>query len=137
MHKLFVIRFFVSQQIQNNMKTNLKSLLASANVALVSCSVAEAKEKLNDKSYAFIDVREKQELESEGQIPGAINIPRGMLEFQLDANSPYYNHVFDEDKSFVFYCKSGGRSALAAHRAVEMGLNNVVNMAGGFLEWNK
>lgn len=117
------------------MKTNLKILLAKANASVESYTTQEAKSEVGNQNVIFIDVREKQELETEGQIPSAINIPRGMLEFTLDANSPYYNDIFSTGKSFIFYCKSGGRSVLAAQRAVEMGLENVKNLQGGFMTW--
>jgi rhodanese-related sulfurtransferase len=119
------------------MHTNLKVLLAKANESIPSISATEAKNELHNENFVFIDVREKLELTSDGEIPGAIHIPRGMLEFNLDANSPYYKEVFDLDKNFIFVCKSGGRSALAAKTASDMGLQNVINMSGGILEWNK
>jgi len=118
------------------MKANLKSLMENANAMVESCNSAEAKSKLGHEHYLFIDVREKEELEVDGQVPGALHIPRGMLEFTLDPNSPYYNHIFGGNKTFIFYCKSGGRSLLAAQRAIEMGLKNVKNLEGGFLSWN-
>ena len=119
------------------MKSNLKTLLESANALVESYDSAEAKSKVGHEQFIFIDVREKEELETEGKVPGALHIPRGMLEFTLDPNSPYYNNIFEVNKTFIFYCKSGGRSVLAAQRAVEMGLKNVRNLEGGFLGWNK
>ena len=119
------------------MNTNLKTLLTNANAEIASCNVTEARKKLENENYVFIDVRDKTELETDGVFPKAINIPRGMLEFNLDVNSPYYNEVFNKEKHFIFVCKSGGRSALASKTAQDMGLKNVINMIGGFLEWNK
>jgi rhodanese-related sulfurtransferase len=60
-----------------------------------------------------------------------------MLEFYLDPQSPYHKNEFDADKEFIFYCKSGGRSALAAQRAQQMGLQNVVHLQGGFNAWKE
>ena len=117
------------------MKTDLKTLLANAQAEISSFTVEEAKTKLNNHDYIFIDVREKAELETEGAVPGSIHIPRGMLEFCIDKSSPYHNPVFESDKNFIFYCKSGSRSLLAAQRATEMGLSKVINMAGGFMAW--
>ncbi len=117
------------------MKTNLKTLLADAQAEVNSYTVEEAKTKLGNPDYVFVDVREKAELENEGSIPGAVHIPRGMLEFCLEPSSPYYNPVFESGKNFIFYCKSGGRSVLSAQRAIEMGLPKVTHMEGGYLAW--
>lgn len=119
------------------MNTNLKILLENANANITTCNVTEAKENLDNKNYVFIDVRDQVELKGEEVIPNAINISRGMLEFNLDPNSPYYNEVFSEEKIFVFFCKKGARSALATKTAKEMGLKNAINMTGGLQEWDK
>mgnify|MGYP005989252579 CR=1 FL=1 len=119
------------------MSTNLKVLLAKANELISSINVVEAKKELHNENYVFIDVREKLELTSDGEIPGAIHIPRGMLEFYLDSNSPYYKEIFSLNKKFIFVCKSGGRSVLAAKTATDMGLKNAINLSGGILEWKK
>ncbi len=93
---------------------------------------------MKNENYVFIDVRDKIELKTDGKlIPEAVNISRGMLEFNLDTNTPYYNEIFNEDKHFIFVCKSGGRSILAAKTAQDMGLKNVINMTGGLIEWNR
>ena len=71
----------------------------------------------------------------EGKIPGAVHASRGLLEFRIDPTSPLHDPVFATAKQFVFYCGTGGRSVLAAQRANEMGIGQVVNMAGGFAAW--
>lgn len=119
------------------MKTDLKSLLENAKAHVPSFTVEEARTKLDDDDYVFIDVREQLEFENDGAIPGSVNVPRGMLEFILDQSTPYYNPIFESSKNFIFYCKSGGRSLLASQRALQMGLSNVWNMEGGFLSWNQ
>jgi rhodanese-related sulfurtransferase len=60
-----------------------------------------------------------------------------MLEFWIDPESPYAKPVFQQDKTFVFYCASGWRSALAAATAQEMGLSPVCHIAGGFTAWKE
>ena len=85
----------------------------------------------------FVDLRDVRELEREGVIPGAFHCPRGMLEFWLDPDSPYYKDVFAPGKEFVFYCNAGWRSALAADTAQQMGLEHVAEMDGGFTAWKK
>ena len=119
------------------MQKDLKQLLLEANQRITQISVEEALNKVQDDRFTFIDVRDLNELENDGKIPGAVHISRGMLEYNIDEASPYYNEVFKSGKNYVFYCKSGGRSALAASRASEMGVKNILNLTGGFINWKK
>jgi rhodanese-related sulfurtransferase len=68
-------------------------------------------------------------------IPGAFHCPRGLLEFWIDPESPYFKDVFGSGKEFVFYCNGAWRSALAADTAQAMGLERVTEMDGGFAAW--
>ncbi|OEC35244.1 Rhodanese-related sulfurtransferase [Pseudomonas cuatrocienegasensis] len=79
----------------------------------------------------LIDVREADEFHA-GHIPGAINIPRGLLEFKL-SNDPALSA---RDINLVLYCKNSGRSALAACTLQEMGYLKVLSIAGGFEAWS-
>mgnify|MGYP001603907399 CR=1 FL=1 len=72
-----------------------------------------------------------------GLIAGAIASSRGMLEFHIDPESAAHKPAFNQDKTYVFYCASGGRSALAAVVAIDMGLAPVVNLTGGVGAWEK
>ncbi|MGH8274019.1 MAG: rhodanese-like domain-containing protein [Gammaproteobacteria bacterium] len=119
------------------MKKGIKDLLAEATAQIKICEVEEARNLLGGNNVVFIDVRDEQELRSDGKLPGAVHASRGMLEFYIDAGSPYHKDVFDQDKEFVFYCKSGGRSALAAQRAKEMGIQRATSMNGGFKAWTE
>lgn len=80
----------------------------------------------------LIDIRDIRELEKTGKIKGAKHMPRGMLEFWLDPESPYYKKDITPDKTKVLYCASNWRSALAALTIQEMGFNNVSHIKGGF-----
>lgn len=119
------------------MRKGIKDLLAEANGSVKSYSVEEVKGLLDDEDVVFIDVRDEAEVRDMGKLPGAVHASRGMLEFYIDGSSPYHMDVFDSGKELVFYCKSGGRSALAAHRAQEMGVERVASMTGGMLAWNE
>ena len=119
------------------MKKTVKEYLADANKEVKLYDVAKAIELLDREDVLFIDVRDEPELTVDGKIPGAIHASRGMLEFYIDPQSPYHKEEFSSDKSFVFYCKSSGRSALAAKMAQEMGLQNVAHIAGGFNSWKE
>ena len=119
------------------MRKTVKELLADANKGVKAYEVAEAIALLGREDTLFIDVRDEPELMNEGKIPGAIHASRGMLEFYIDPQSPYHKEEFDSDKELIFYCKSSGRSALAAQRAQEMGLPNVAHITGGFNSWKE
>ncbi|MGR3760217.1 rhodanese-like domain-containing protein [Roseobacteraceae bacterium NS-SX3] len=115
----------------------VKSLLAEANAMVDTMPIAEALQKAQDESYVFVDLRDIRELQRSGMIPGAFSCPRGMLEFWIDPESPYHKPVFNQDKTYVFYCASAWRSALSARTAMEMGLRPVLHLEGGFTEWVK
>ncbi len=114
-----------------------KALLAEANASVRTLSVEEAKALHGTRDVVFVDLRDPRELEREGKMPGAFHCPRGMLEFWIDPESPYAKPVFQEDKTFIFFCAGGWRSALAAKTAQEMGLKPVAHVEGGFGAWKK
>lgn len=76
----------------------------------------------------FVDLRDSAELECDGKIPGAVHVTRGMLEFARDPTLPYHHPAFSSGKHVIFYCASGGRSALAADTAQQMGLHHVSHL---------
>ncbi len=84
-----------------------------------------------------VDIRDAPELEATGRIPGAVHVPRGMLEFRADPTSPYHQEGFDPDQRVILHCASGGRSAMAAVRLKEMGYTNVAHLDGGFKAWSE
>ena len=112
-----------------------KQLLEEANAAINALEPGDAVKRLGDETTLFVDLRDPRELAREGKIPGAFHCPRGMLEFWIDPDSPYHKPVFAQAKSFLFYCASGWRSALAAKAAQEMGLSPVAHLKGGFTAW--
>ncbi|MEX5599499.1 rhodanese-like domain-containing protein [Pseudophaeobacter sp. C1-32P7] len=118
-----------------NITKGIKALLAEANAMVDTMSVEDAKEKAQDESYVFVDLRDIRELQRSGMIPGAFSCPRGMLEFWIDPDSPYHKPIFNQDKTYVFYCASAWRSALSARTAMEMGLSPVMHLEGGFTKW--
>lgn len=114
-----------------------KQLVAEATARIHTLSLAEAAAKLHDGDVVFVDIRDPRELEREGMIPGAFPATRGMLEFWVDPASPYYKDIFSQDKQFVLYCGSGWRSALAAATLVDMGMDRVAHVEGGFSAWKQ
>ncbi len=116
------------------LKKGFKDLLAEANAVIDVISVHEAREQVQAADVTFIDLRESAEL-AQGTIPGAAHIPRGLLEFVADPESPMHNPAFDPAKQLVLFCASGGRSALATKTLKEMGFPKVANLVGGFQAW--
>jgi rhodanese-related sulfurtransferase len=115
----------------------VKQLVAEANAEIETISQDDAKKLLDDENVMFVDIRDVRELERDGMIPGAFHAPRGMIEFWVDPDSPYYKDVFGSGKKFVLYCASAWRSALATKALKEMGLSPIAHLDGGFSAWKK
>lgn len=115
----------------------IKAMVAEANAQIRTIPVDEAVKLLDRDDHVFIDLRDVRELHRDGKIPGAFSCPRGMLEFWIDPDSPYHKEVFNQDKTYVFYCASAWRSALSTKVAQEMGLSPVAHIEGGFSAWKK
>ena len=115
-----------------NIKSS-KELVDDANQSIKIMSAEQVKDAYEKKEVTLIDVRDIRELWKEGTIKDAIHIPRGMLEFWMDPQSPYYQEKkIGEIKNIVLFCALGFRSALATKSLKEMGFNNVANASGGF-----
>jgi rhodanese-related sulfurtransferase len=113
-----------------------KQLLDEARRKIHSMPASEAVTKLGDQDTVFVDLRDPRELENEGVIPGAVHAPRGMIEFWVDPESPYYRPVFGEaSKMYVLFCALGWRSALTAATLTDMGMTNVCDIEGGIKAW--
>lgn len=119
------------------LKLGCKDLVNEANAVVQTVPIKDAIAKLKDSDVLFVDIRDIRELERDGMIPGAFHAPRGMIEFWVDPDSPYYKEVFGTDKTFLFYCASAWRSALTTKVVQEMGLANVAHVEGGFGAWKK
>lgn len=85
----------------------------------------------------LIDLREPNEREQNGVIPGAVHAPRGMLEFWADTTSSYHREEFDPNRRIILHCASGGRSAMAADTLQQMGYPNVGHLDGGIKAWKE
>jgi rhodanese-related sulfurtransferase len=113
-----------------------KQLLEEARRKIRSIPAVEAVAKLGDPATVFVDLRDPRELEHDGVIPGAVHAPRGMMEFWVDPESPYYRPVFgEESKTYVLFCALGWRSALTAATLTDMGMTNVCDIEGGMAAW--
>jgi rhodanese-related sulfurtransferase len=118
-------------------KKGIKQLIEEAEKRTQGISIDEARKRHGDPKTVFVDLRDIREIERDGMIPGAFHAPRGMLEFWVDPESPYYKPVFADDKTFVLYCQADWRGTLAAATLGDMGMTNVLHLKGGYGEWRK
>jgi rhodanese-related sulfurtransferase len=116
------------------MAKSAKDLVEAANAVVPRISPAQARELIDAGNTVVVDVRDAPEVEKSGKVAGAVHIPRGMLEFRADPESPYYDKNLTKDKTVVVYCASGGRAALSGQALKEMGYGEVYNL-GGFNDW--
>ncbi|MEZ7832490.1 MAG: rhodanese-like domain-containing protein [Candidatus Pelagibacter bacterium] len=115
---------------------NIKSsqtLVSEALKEIKTINTDEALTLFNEDKCNLIDIREKGELDKMGRVENSNHIPRGMLEFWLDPDGPYFKSgKLDMNKEMVLFCAGGLRSALAAKSLKEMGFENVSHIDGGF-----
>jgi rhodanese-related sulfurtransferase len=120
-----------------NISKSVKKMVADASEDITTLSIADARDLINSPNHVMVDLRDIRELQRTGKIPGAFSCPRGMLEFWIDPESPYHKEIFNQDKTYVFYCASAWRSALSTKLAQDMGLAPVAHIEGGFTAWAK
>ena len=110
-----------------------QTLVSEALSKVKTITADEALKLSNEDKCTLIDIREKGELDKTGRIENSNHIPRGMLEFWLDPESPYFKSgKIDMNKEIILFCAGGLRSALAAKSLKEMGFEKVSHIDGGF-----
>ena len=110
-----------------------QSLVAEALKEIKTIDADQAFKMVEDNNCNLIDIRDVRELEKEGRVEKSHHIPRGMMEFWLDPNSPYFQQgKLDQTKEMVLFCAGGLRSALAAKTLNDMGFEKVSHIDGGF-----
>ena len=119
------------------LKRGFKAMLAEANAVIEAVSVQDLPYHMDDDEVLLVDVRDTVEREQTGVIPGSIHVPRGMLEFHADPESPVYNADLQPARRIILYCGTGGRSALAAKTLHDMGYEDVASLAGGYAAWRE
>lgn len=119
------------------MYRNASALVAAARQQIVEVEPKTVAATGGDR--VVIDVREPAEFAT-GHVPGAVNIPRGVLEFEIEAHPAVGcatdAALADRQRSIVVYCRSGGRAALAALSLQQLGFTDVRSMAGGIMAWS-
>lgn len=84
------------------MKIPFKKMMETANAAVEVIPAEKAISLVDDTDVVIVDIRDSSEIKQHGHIPGAVQIPRGSLEFRVHPESPFYDPVFAKDKKFVF-----------------------------------
>ena len=116
------------------LKKTVKNMVAEAKSKINEIDAKEAIKLLNDENVVFIDIRDIRERQKLGFIPGSFHAPRGMLEFWIDPESPYFKDIFNTNKKFIFHCAAGWRSALAVSTLKDMGFE-ASHITDGFAGW--
>ena len=125
---MFKVNFYNIMNIKSS-----QTLVSEALSEVKTITAVEALKLSNDDKCTLIDIREKGELDKTGRIESSNHIPRGMLEFWLDPDGPYFKSgKIDMNKEIVLFCAGGLRSALAAKSLKEMGFEKVSHVDGGF-----
>lgn len=112
-------------------------MVTEAKGRIRNLSPDEVAAELSRGNVVLIDVREPQEREENGAIPGSVSAPRGMLEFYADPTTADYREEFDPNREMILYCSAGSRSALAADTLQRMGYRQVAHLEGGFDAWKE
>lgn len=121
----------------SSLKMGVAEMVRKARSKITQIDAADVMTRLQDDDVVIVDLRDIRERQRDGFIPGSFHCPRGMTEFWVDPDSPYYKDVFDRDATFIFHCASGWRSALTVATLVDMGMDNVAHITDGFGSWKK
>ena len=119
------------------MAGSVQELVARAKSQIRNLSVDEFARALETDSVSIVDVREPDEVARDGAIPGAVQAPRGLLEFWADPDSSYHRPEFDPARRTLLYSASGGRSALAVQALQGLGYADVAHLDGGLTAWKE
>lgn len=118
------------------LKTSVKEMVATARARIEEIETPDLIAMMDDPEVQIVDLRDVRERQRLGYIPGSFHCPRGMLEFWVDPESPYFKEVFAENRKFVFHCASGWRSALSVALLQDMGFE-AAHLKEGFSTWEK
>lgn len=119
------------------LNTTAADMVKAARASIEEIDPTAAVSMVDDENVVIVDLRDIRERQRSGYVPGSFHCPRGMAEFWVDPESPYYKDIFDQDAKFVFYCASGWRSALTVQTLQNMGFENAAHIKGGFTAWSE
>ena len=118
------------------LRVSSADMVANARQRIQEVETADAIGMIDDPDVVFVDIRDIRERQRSGFIPGSFHCPRGMAEFWIDPESPYFKSIFADDKRFIFHCASGWRSALTVATLNDMGFD-AAHLKDGFSSWAK
>ncbi len=118
------------------LKTTAAAMVENARARIEELEISDVIAMVGDPNVVIVDIRDVRERQRSGYIPGSFHAPRGMIEFWVDPESPYFKDVFAEDKKFVFHCASGWRSALTVATLQDMGFE-AAHLREGFSKWEE
>ena len=119
------------------LKISSAQMVQNARARITEIETADLIAMLDDPDVVVVDIRDIRERQRSGYIPGSFHAPRGMIEFWVDPDSPYYKDVFgQEGKKYVFHCASGWRSAITTATLQDMGFD-AAHLKEGFSTWEK
>lgn len=119
------------------LKISSAQMVANARARITEIETPDLINRLGDPDLVVVDIRDVRERQRSGFIPGSFHAPRGMIEFWVDPDSPYFKDIFGQpDKTYVFHCASGWRSALTTATLQDMGFN-ASHLKEGFSTWEK
>jgi rhodanese-related sulfurtransferase len=118
------------------LKVNSAAMVAAARERIEEIEAADAVALVGNSDVVFVDIRDVRERQNSGYIPGSFHAPRGLLEFWVDPEGPYFKEVFNQDKKFILHCAAGWRSALAAATLQDMGFE-ASHIKDGFASWEE
>ena len=116
------------------LNTSSKEMVAKARAQIEEIETSDPIKMVGDENTVIVDIRDIRERQRSGFIPTSFHAPRGMIEFWVDPDSPYFKDVFAQDKKYVFHCASGWRSALTVATLNDMGFE-ASHLKEGFSTW--
>ena len=120
-----------------SLKVSAAQMVKNARARIVEIETPDLIAMLDDPNVIVVDIRDIRERQRSGFIPGSFHAPRGMIEFWVDPDSPYYKDIFGQkDKKYVFHCASGWRSAITVATLQDMGFD-AAHLKEGFSTWEK
>lgn len=116
------------------LKKSSADLVAEARARIEEVETSDMIAMVGAPDIVIVDIRDIRERQRSGFIPGSFHAPRGMVEFWVDPDSPYFKEIFGQEKKFVFHCASGWRSALTVATLQDMGFD-ASHLREGFSTW--
>lgn len=118
-----------------NLKITAAEMVEAARGRIKEIETPDLIAMVDDPDVVIVDIRDVRERQRSGFIPGSVHAPRGMIEFWVDPDSPYFKEVFGQDgKKYVFHCASGWRSAITVATLQDMGFD-AAHLREGFSTW--